>query len=55
MNVQQKKEFNYQNEDNYHFAPFTNQRAELRKIWATSRKDWNSFLYDQEKKYQSKN
>ena len=52
MTAKEKIRYNHENELDYHFAPFTPQRAELRKKWATTRKDWNSFLYDQEKKYQ---
>ena len=54
MTRDQKRKFNDANEQDYHFAPFTEQRAELRKQWATSRKDWNTFLYQAEQKYQSK-
>lgn len=54
MTASQKKVYNFQNEDNYHFAPFTEQRRELRKVWSISRKSWDSFLYDQENKHQSK-
>ena len=52
MTAIEKRRYNHANELDYYFAPFTPQRAELRKKWATTRKDWNSFLYDQEKKHQ---
>lgn len=54
MTREQKRAFNYENEQDYYYAPFSEQRKELRRIWNTTRKDWHSFLYDQEKKYQSK-
>jgi len=54
MTANQKKQYNYDNELNYHYAPFTPQRAEIRKEWSGTRKCWDSFLYDQEKKYNSK-
>ena len=52
MTSQQKKQYNYENEHNYHFAPFSEARAELRKLWNTTRKCWDSFLYESEKKHQ---
>jgi hypothetical protein len=54
MTREEKRLNNQENEGNYHFAPFTDQRADLRKEWSLTRKNWESFLYDQEKKYQSK-
>lgn len=54
MTREQKRLYNYENEQDYYFAPFSEQRKELRRIWNTTRKDWYSFLYDQEKKHQSK-
>jgi hypothetical protein len=54
MNRDEKRKFNDANENEYYFAHFTQQRRELRKQWATSRKDWNHFLYDAEKKHKSK-
>jgi len=53
MTAKEKSRYNHENELDYYFAPFTPQRADLRKKWATTRKDWNSFLYDQEKKHQA--
>lgn len=55
MTREEKRVYNQENEQDYYFAPFTDQRAELRKVWALTRKNWESYLYDQEKKYQSKN
>ena len=55
MTREEKKVYNQENEQEYYFAPFTDQRAELRKVWALTRKNWESYLYDQEKKYNSKN
>jgi hypothetical protein len=52
MTQQQKKAYNYENENDYHFAPFSDARAGLRKVWNQTRKNWDSFLYDQEKKFQ---
>lgn len=52
MNRQEKRAFNYENEHNYYFSPFSEQRRELRKIWNTTRKCWESFLFDAEKKHQ---
>jgi hypothetical protein len=52
MKQQDKKKYNLENEHNYYYAPFSEARAELRKVWGTTRKNWESFLYDQEKKYQ---
>ena len=52
MTQKQKRVYNQENENNFYFAPFTEQRKELRKLWGTTRKNWESFLYDQEKKYQ---
>ena len=52
MTSQQKRAYNYENEHNYHFAPFSEARAELRKLWNTTRKNWDSFLYEAEKKHQ---
>lgn len=49
MTSNQKKQHNYDNELNYHYAPFTPQRAEIRKEWSGTRKCWDSFLYDKEK------
>lgn len=54
MTRDEKRKYNFENEHDYHFAPFTEERAELRRQWGTSRKDWNSFLYDQENKHNSK-
>ena len=51
MTRDQKRKFNDANENDYYFAPFTEQRKELRKEWAKSRKDWNHFLYDAERHY----
>lgn len=50
----EKTRYNFENEGSYYFAPFTQQRQELRAIWGRTRKDWNSYLYDQEKKHQAK-
>ena len=55
MISQEKRQYNYDNEMNYHFAPFTEARKELRKEWGGTRKCWDSFLFDQEKKYKSLN
>ena len=52
MTSQQKRAYHYENEHNYHFAPFSEARAELRKLWNTTRKNWDSFLYEAEKKHQ---
>ncbi len=52
MTSQQKKQYNYENEHNYHFAPFSEARKELRKQWNRTRKCWESFLYNAEKKHQ---
>lgn len=43
-----------ENELDYYYAPFTPQRAEIRKEWSGTRKCWDSFLYSKEKNYQSK-
>ena len=51
----EKKRYNFENEHNYYYAPFSEARAELRKICNTTRKCWDSFLFDQEKKYKSQN
>jgi len=51
MTSKEKRLYNYENECEYYFAPFTEQRKELRKLWNTTRKCWDSFLYDQEKKH----
>lgn len=42
------------NEDNYYFAPFTEQRREIRKEWNSlnSKLSWEEFLYNKEKEYQ---
>lgn len=53
MTRNQKKTYNQANEGDYYFAPFTEQRRELRKEWGTTRRDWESFLYDREKKHQN--
>lgn len=44
------------NEDNYYFAPFTEQRREIRKEWnsLTSKLSWEKFLEIKEKEYQNK-
>jgi hypothetical protein len=55
MNRDQKREYNEANEMDYHYAPFTEARRELRAKWNGTRKDWNHFLYDAERKYQLKN
>ena len=52
MTSQEKKAYNFANEQNYHFAPFTEQRKELRKNWNRTRKSWDSFLFESEKKHQ---
>jgi hypothetical protein len=54
MTSQEKKAYNFANEQNYYFAPFTEQRKELRKEWNRTRKCWDSFLFESEKKHQSK-
>lgn len=54
MTSQQKKQYNYENEHNYHFAPFSEARKELRKEWNRTRKCWDSFLFENEIKYQKK-
>lgn len=56
MTSQEKKAYNFENEHKYFYAPFSEARKELRKLWNTTRKCWDSFLYEAEKKYQqSKN
>ena len=52
MTSHQKRQYNYDNELDYHFAPFTEQRKELRKEWNGTRKCWDLFLFEAEKKYQ---
>jgi len=52
MTSQQKRDYNYEKEHNYHFAPFSEARRELRNEWNRTRKCWESFLYNAEKKYQ---
>lgn len=51
MNANQKKAYNWDNESNYHFAPFTPQRAELRRLWNGTRKNWETFLYNAERNH----
>lgn len=43
-----KREYNNTNQDSYYFAPFTEQRKELRKYWNSTKTDWNEFLYNAE-------
>lgn len=52
MNRQEKRQHNFENQDNYLFAPFTAQRRELRKIWNKdyNKIDWEIFLFDSELK-----
>jgi len=52
MTSQQKRQYNYENECEYHFAPFSDARKELRKLWNQTRKNWDTFLFEAEKKYQ---
>ena len=52
MTSQEKRLYNYENEQNYYYAPFSEARAELRKQWNQTRKCWDSFLYESEKKHQ---
>jgi len=52
MNRDQKRKYNEANEIDYHYAPFTEARRELREQWNGTRKDWNHFLYEAERKYQ---
>ena len=52
MTSQEKKAYNFENEHKYFYAPFSEQRKELRKEWNRTRKCWDSFLYEAEKKYQ---
>lgn len=55
MTREAKIKYNYENEGDYYYAPFSVARRELRKTWSTTRKCWDSFLYEAEKKYQQKN
>ncbi len=52
MTGQEKRLYNYENEQNYHYAPFSEARKELRKIWNQTRKCWDTFLFEAEKKFQ---
>lgn len=52
MTSQQKKLYNYENEHDYYYCPFSEARAELRKLWNQTRKCWDSFLFENEIKYQ---
>jgi len=54
MNRDEKRKYNQENEQDYYFAPFTEARRELRAKWNGTRKDWNHFLYDAERKHQLK-
>ena len=51
MTSQEKKAYNFENEHKYFYAPFSEQRKELRKEWNRTRKCWDSFLYEAEKKH----
>lgn len=51
MNRDEKRGYNEENESTYYYAPFTEQRRDLRKRWATTRKDWNTYLYLAEMKH----
>lgn len=55
MTREEKRKYNFENEQNYFYAPFSEQRAELRKAWNKTRKDWNVFLYNAENKMVFKN
>ena len=52
MTSQEKRAYNYENEHNYYYCPFSEARKELRELWNTTRKNWDSFLFEAEKKYQ---
>lgn len=43
-----KQRYNLNNERNYFFAPFTEQRRILREVWSQTSLDWNNFLFDAE-------
>jgi hypothetical protein len=46
--------YNRENEWEYYYAPFSQQRKDLRRVWNTKHPNtcWEEFLYKQEQKHQ---
>lgn len=49
---EEKIDFNRMNQNEYYFAPFTEQRRQMRKEWNDTNEDWEVYLYDREIQHQ---
>lgn len=52
---EEKRVFNRLNQNEYHFAPFTDERLKMREKWNTTGEEWEVYLYDRELKHQLTN